>query len=60
MQKLFNSINEKNQVMTAWSKERVDTSRLQSLRENFMALLQNHEFVLGRQVKNLIIPIIPS
>jgi hypothetical protein len=48
---VFEEADKKNKTLASWTKERVEqVSRMTALWDNFQAVLDNHQYLLGKQV----------
>jgi hypothetical protein len=51
MRLVFEEAEKKNKTLASWTKERVEqVSRMAAMWDNFQAVLDNHQYILSKQV----------
>lgn len=51
MQLVFEEAEKKNKTLASWTKERVEqVSRMAAMWDNFQTVLDNHQYILSKQV----------
>jgi hypothetical protein len=57
MRLVFEEADKKNKILASWTKERVEQiSRMTAMWDNLQAMLDNHQYLLGKQVCAVVMP----